>query len=80
MICKHNIYLFLLLSIIIGGRCNKLSFQKYLNNISISRQPRPPIPVWPKQFTSDFYVLVEKYGEDFHPKGVVYYDWTIQVR
>ena len=46
----------------------------------ISKQPRPPVPVWPDRFTGDFYTLVEKYGEDFHPKGTIFYDWTKQVK
>ena len=41
--------------------------------------PRPSVPAWPDQFTSDFYVYVEEYGENFRTDGVVFYDWTKQV-
>ena len=53
---------------------------KYFNAAWISKSPRPPIPVWPDQFTSDFYVYVETYGEDFQSKGAIHYDWTKKVR
>ena len=45
----------------------------------ISKQPRPPVPTWPDQFASDFYVYIERYGENFYPKGKVFYDWTKKV-
>ena len=52
---------------------------KYLNANWTSKNPRPPVPVWPDQFTSDFYVYVEIYGEDFQSKGAIVYDWTKKV-
>ena len=52
---------------------------KYLNANWTSKDPRPPVPVWPDQFTSDFYVYVEIYGEDFQSKGAIVYDWTKKV-
>ena len=52
---------------------------KYLNAAWINKSPRPPVPAWPDQFTSDFYVYVEIYGEDFQSKGAINYDWTKKV-
>ena len=78
MIRKLSFPLILLLLSISDVWC-KITIQKYLNDNWMRTQPRPPVPVWPAQFTSQFYVYVEKYGEDFHPKGVIYYDWMIKV-
>ena len=53
---------------------------EYLTNAAwISKTPRPPVPAWPEQFTSDFYVYVEQYGEKFRSKGAIFYDWTNKV-
>ena len=52
---------------------------KYLDGTWIIKEPRPPVPTWPDQFTSNFYVYVEEYGEKFRADGAVFYDWTKQV-
>lgn len=58
--------------------CEELRVSKngYLNAPWISKHPRPPVPAWPDQFTSDFYLYVEIYGKDFRSKGAIFYDWT----
>ena len=74
-----NIVLILLLSVF-GAWCHgKLPIRDYSRDNWINKSPRPPVPAWPDQFTGDFYVYVEKYGEDFHPKGTIFYDWTNKV-
>ena len=61
--------------------CEELRVSKngYLSAPWISKRPRPPVPAWPDQFTSDFYLYVEMYGKDFRSKGAIFYDWTKKV-
>ena len=49
------------------------------DSLSPERSPYDPDPSWPNQFTSNFVVLVEKYGPEWNSTGVIYYDWTIKV-
>ena len=44
-----------------------------------SHLPRPATPTWPDKFTSQFYIYVEQYGENWKSIGAIYYDWTIKV-
>ena len=71
---------FVLLSILGNGDSLQSLNSKYLNSAWIIKTPRPTVPAWPDQFTSNFYVYVEAYGEDFRADGAVFYDWTKQVR
>ena len=64
-----------------GVLCDKsrTPIDNYLNATWIRKQPRPPVPEWPDQFISDFYVYVEIYGKDFRSDGAIFYDWTKKV-
>ena len=48
-------------------------------SIAVSLQPAPPLPVWPDQFTSDFWVRVGIYGPNWNSTGKIFYDWTSKV-
>ena len=48
----------------------------FINDAWINSEPRPPVPTWPQQFISDFYLYIKEYGEDFQSKGAIIYDWT----
>ena len=40
---------------------------------------QPPVPAWPDQFVSSFYVYVEEYGDEWNSTGFIVYDWTSKV-
>ena len=48
-------------------------------SIAVSLQPAPPLPVWPDQFTSDFWVRVGIYGPNWNSTAKIFYDWTSKV-
>ncbi len=39
----------------------------------------PVNPHWPNEFTIEFEVLVEEYGDKWSSKGILYYDWNHKV-
>ena len=78
---KKMIFYYILPLGVFSAWCYGIPIQKYSQNTDwmTSKLQRPPVPIWPDKFTSDFYIYVEQYGEDFHPKGTIFYDWTKKV-
>ena len=81
MIRLFIVVLFTLLTIH-GAWCETSMDNKrwnFMNGPWVSNETRPPVPTWPQQFISDFYLYIKKYGEDFRSKGAIIYDWTKRV-
>ena len=61
--------------------CDDLAGQRWddMKGPWIQAQPRPPIPTWPDQFVTGFYMYIQRLGTGFKSKGSVYYDYTDKV-
>lgn len=46
---------------------------------SVATASSPPIPAWPKQFSVNLTILVEKYSSKFQAKGAMYYNYPKKV-
>ena len=48
-------------------------------SFAVSRQPAPPLPLWPDQFTSEFRIRIGIYGPEWNSTAKIFYDWTSKV-
>ena len=49
------------------------------NGVTVRAAQRPPVPTWSEQFTVQLTIYVEKYGNNWSSKGILYYDYTQKV-